>query len=59
MSITALTAHTLLYPFTFCLLSCHACYVFLLLHCMCLDYDDMRQRYIDEGFLVWIIPSKY
>ena len=20
-------------------------------------YDDMGQRYIDDGFLVWIIPS--
>ena len=22
-------------------------------------YDDMGQKYIDEGFLIWIIPSTY
>jgi len=34
-------------------------YMFCNSDSICLDYCGMRQRYIDEGFLVWIIPSMY
>jgi len=57
-----------------CYDTCYTCYVMipvlipvfllrLLIVCNTditrLDYGNMKRGYIDEGFLVWIIPSMY